>query len=710
MKDEERYFSPNVGLIKGSGFGSLAELSGFYQEKHPRDNFYKPVALEIELTNRCNLRCRECAISKDIEKAEYGLDPDLIIKVLREAGESGFYAYSFTGGEPFLRFADMAEIISAVNGLDCYKIQTNGTFFVNVDRGEEILNKLRNAGFGNKNEHVKSSLRCSVGIQDKANPGIGARINNLSEKFYEIFPYEKANLAFIITHDYREEPASAKAEFISHNFGNKPIDERIYCRPLPIHSTYENAQAQDAKEELGTLLDDADHWNCFDNSHADTPWPKMLIRANGDVYSCPSFAHVFKLGNVKKDSLKQLLRKANENEIYRLIHEEGLCGLLKQAEHYDGAIKRKKIAASTSSCHCQICKILKNTIERQDRNFKFEKRKKTEEKFTDNSMADYNHGLLLGEMRKRGVKLEPIGNTGVVEAKFDDRKELLFGLTLSSSSYTSAWIASDKFYSKKFLKHIGIPTPEGGIFPVDDRESIIAYADRLGYPLVLKPLTGSHGDYVYPHIDSVAELRQVLVLISREYLNEKHLLIEEHLEGREYRLFVTRKNFFAAVNRVPANVIGDGRLSLNRLIEKENQRRMNPRTNCLCTIKLDDVLRNHLGKQGLTLDKVPKKGEKVRLRHSSNVCMGGNCLDVTDQADLSVKKFAFDILENLTGLAFLGIDLICEDISKPLKSQHYGVCELNCSPGLSLHTVPEIGKFRDTPGAVIDLISINHEK
>lgn len=317
---------------------------------------------------------------------------------------------------------------------------------------------------------------------------------------------------------------------------------------------------------------------------------------------------------------------------------------------------------------------------------------------------DYNYGLLIKEKYKRGAELNFISNTGVVLAKFKNQTELLYDLALSGTSYTSAWMASDKFYSKKFLEHINIPTPKGRIFFINDTKNIIAYANAIGFPMVLKPLTGSHGDYVYSHIDSIAELKDVLKLITNEYLDEDYLLIEKHIEGQEYRLFVTRNNFFAAVNRVPAHIIGDGQHSLGKLIEMENFKRMNPRVNCLCTIKIDDVLKNYLKKKKITLSYKPKNRERVHLRYSSNVCMGGSCIDVTDIAHSSIKKLAFNILEELTGLMCVGIDLICEDIKKPIKTQTYGVCELNCSPGLSLHTAPEIGKFRDAPGALVDLI------
>ncbi len=317
---------------------------------------------------------------------------------------------------------------------------------------------------------------------------------------------------------------------------------------------------------------------------------------------------------------------------------------------------------------------------------------------------DYNYGLLIKALLRRGVDLKCIGDTPMILADFSGQNELLFDSTFSKTDYTSAWIASDKFYSKKFLEFAGIPTPVGGVFREIDVKKICEYAAKVGYPVVLKPLTSSHGFLVFPHIDSSYELEKAINFFRKSCQKDEVVLVEKYFSGQEYRLFVTRKGFFAVVNRIPANVTGDGLLSIKELIERENFRRMNPRANCLCTIKIDDVLSSYLEKQSKSLNFVPKKDENVQLRLSSNVAMGGNCFDVTDLAHDSVKQLAFDILYKLPGLKYVGVDLLCEDISKSLDSQKYSVCELNCVPGLSLHTVPERGFSRDSPGALVDII------
>lgn len=322
----------------------------------------------------------------------------------------------------------------------------------------------------------------------------------------------------------------------------------------------------------------------------------------------------------------------------------------------------------------------------------------------DYTKLDFNYGLLLKEIALRDIEMQMVEHSAICFVKQNGKEEMIFDSMLSSASYTAAWIAADKYYSKKFLQHIGVPTPTGKVFPPSASTEMVKYAKSLSYPVVIKPLFASHGLHVYSNIENEDELVCIVNFLKDNHAEEQLLLLEEHIPGEEFRLFVTANGFFAAVNRRPASVIGDGEHTIQELMDRENFRRMNPRDSCLCTLKIDDVMLQYLAKQNRTLDDVPSLGEKVTLRLSSNVAMGGECVDVTDIVHDSVREFAFHILSSLTGTKLLGIDLICEDITQPLSEQKHGVCELNCVPGFSLHTLPSSGTSRNSAAAVADLL------
>lgn len=329
---------------------------------------------------------------------------------------------------------------------------------------------------------------------------------------------------------------------------------------------------------------------------------------------------------------------------------------------------------------------------------------KTDDNNFDFSKISFNAGLLVKDMQGRGIKVKYIKDTQLIHAKYKSHKEILYDIHSSLLNYPLGWIINDKYYSKRWLDDRGINVAPGFFFRIDQEQEIIDYANKTGYPVVMKPTAGSHGDNVYTNIDNEAELREKLTAFKEKGAENGYLIVEKHVEGNEYRLFITKNNFFAAVVRIPASITGDGFNNVLKLIQIENHRRMNPRDTCLCEIRLDYITFDFMEKHNITIDYVPKKGEKVVLRGNSNVSTGGNCYEVTDTVHPTVIDLAKKIMGSFPDLPYLGIDLLCEDITKKIDKNNYFVCELNSAPGLSLHMMPEKGKPKNVAGALVDLL------
>jgi len=322
----------------------------------------------------------------------------------------------------------------------------------------------------------------------------------------------------------------------------------------------------------------------------------------------------------------------------------------------------------------------------------------------DLSKVDYNTGLFLKELEQRKIQLDFIGNTEVVLATYRSHTELLFDIFSSINPFVVGWIINDKVLTKKILSIAKIKVAPGEPFTRFQKMEACKFAKRIGYPVVIKPTASGHGDYVYMGINNEADLLEKIDILVDEYIGLGYYLIEKEITGQEYRLFYANNGFFAAVHRTPAKVIGDGKQSLAALVQAENYRRMNPRKNCLCEIKMDGVMFDYLEKTKHSITEIPAKNEIVQLRPSSNVSKGGNCEDITDQAHSTFRKLANQIMTAIPQARCLGIDLICEAIDQPSNRQTWVVCELNASPGLSLHMSPENGKPRNVAGALADLL------
>lgn len=261
-------------------------------------------------------------------------------------------------------------------------------------------------------------------------------------------------------------------------------------------------------------------------------------------------------------------------------------------------------------------------------------------------------------------------------------------------------IGKDKEKTKEVLKEKGIRVPEGREYSgaIMD-EKIMLDAEKLGYPVVIKPIDGSFGQGVVTNIQSEGELEYSLEYV-RNQLKYREILLEQHIPGDDYRLYVVDDQVVGAIKRIAANVVGDGKTPIKKLIERKNeQRKKNPRL-ASCLIPLNEETSHMLGKKGYTVDTIPKEGERVFLSEKSNISLGGDPIDVLDELPDVVKETAVRAIQAVPGLIHGAVDLIVHR-DKPIEEAVY-VIELNPTAQLGGILFPIEGKSRDVPAAIID--------
>jgi cyanophycin synthetase len=261
-------------------------------------------------------------------------------------------------------------------------------------------------------------------------------------------------------------------------------------------------------------------------------------------------------------------------------------------------------------------------------------------------------------------------------------------------------IGRDKNETKKYLEKANVPHPKGARFlDEDNHDKIVSYANSIGYPVVLKPTDGSFGRGVVTNIQNEEELLQALEHV-RGRLGYGDVLLEQHIPGKEYRLYVVADKVVGAMNRIPSNVTGDGVSTIKQLIDKKNKvREQNPRL-ISCPIKIDERLTNYIASQGLTLDSVIEKGQLVYLRDISNISIGGDPVDVFDKLSEEIKETAVKAIAAIPGLHHGAVDLIVSDA--PQNSNAAVVIELNPTAQIGSLLFPMKGRSRDIPAAIID--------
>ncbi len=314
-------------------------------------------------------------------------------------------------------------------------------------------------------------------------------------------------------------------------------------------------------------------------------------------------------------------------------------------------------------------------------------------------------GAIVNAARARGIpSYNLMEGTSYTQLGHGAKQRRFQATVTSGTGIIGHSIADDKDWTKQVLGDAGIPVPQGQIcYSYEDAE---AAADWIGFPVVTKPLSGNHGRGVTTDINTRDDLRSGYeAAVARARDAEQAVIVESYIKGEDHRMLVIDGHLVAAARRRPAHVVGDGRSTIRELVDVENQdpRRGVGHENLLTQINVDEQSLRMLEQANLTLDTVLPQGEIAFLKSTANISTGGTATDLTDEVHPDVK-FTMERIGRLVGLDIIGIDLLAEDLSKPLSEQPAGVVEVNAGPGFRMHMSPTHGHARPVGEHVVDML------
>ncbi len=257
-------------------------------------------------------------------------------------------------------------------------------------------------------------------------------------------------------------------------------------------------------------------------------------------------------------------------------------------------------------------------------------------------------------------------------------------------------ISRDKDLTKSLLQACGVPIPEGRT--VDSAADAWDAAQDIGLPVVIKPTDGNHGRGVFIDLNTQAE-------IEKAYANAEQqgngVIVERFVRGNEHRLLIVGGKLAAAAAGEPVAVIGDGSSTITALVHSQlnsDPRRGESEEHPLNPVQINDdpSIDMELERQGYTSDSIPATGKHVLIQRNGNVAN-----DVTEQVHPSIAAAA-SLAARIVGLDIAGVDLVVEDISKPLEQQGGAIVEVNSGPGLLMHLKPAAGNVQPIGNAIID--------
>jgi cyanophycin synthetase len=270
----------------------------------------------------------------------------------------------------------------------------------------------------------------------------------------------------------------------------------------------------------------------------------------------------------------------------------------------------------------------------------------------------------------------------------------------SRTSHIAVELASDKEETNRILGNLGLPVPQQRL--VQNPDDAAAAAERIGFPVVVKPYNANHGRGISIHLTTAEQVRAAFD-VAREH--SRSVIVESFISGEDHRMLVINGELVAVAKRVPGHVVGDGIHTIEQLVDEVNQdpRRGVGHEKALTRLLFDHQAESLLSAKGYTRETVPATGERVFLRSTGNLSTGGTATDMTDQVHPDNVEMAVRAVKAI-GLDVGGVDFLTGDITESYKEAGGGICEVNAAPGFRMHMAPSEGRPRDVGGRVMDML------
>jgi len=296
-----------------------------------------------------------------------------------------------------------------------------------------------------------------------------------------------------------------------------------------------------------------------------------------------------------------------------------------------------------------------------------------------------NNRFFIGAAYELGIPCLPLPG-GVYQYGWGTRGKWLDSSFTESTSAISGRLARHKAVTNALLQRAGIPVPAHRL--VVSADAAVEVAAALGYPVVVKPASQDGGVGVSAGLESEREVRTAFGR-AREYATD--VLVEKHVLGNDYRVYVFRERAVWALERTPAGVTGDGTRTVEQLVAIANQdpRRGDASWALMARIELDEEALELLAGIGMTPDSAPEVDRFIRLRRAANVSSGGTPVGVVGKMHPDNARLCERATQVLR-LDLAGIDLLMPDIARSWRQTGGAICEVNARPQLSGVTSPHI--------------------
>ncbi|MCC2644240.1 MAG: cphA [Burkholderiales bacterium] len=338
--------------------------------------------------------------------------------------------------------------------------------------------------------------------------------------------------------------------------------------------------------------------------------------------------------------------------------------------------------------------------------FNFEEERVAFIRFAQSKQFGPSTQSLVDAAKLRGIPYIRLNNQSLVQFGHGKFQKRIRATITSQTTDIAVVLASDKEATNQLLDALGLPVPQQKL--VRTPFEAVAAANRLGYPVVVKPLDANHGRGISINL---TDDKQVMEAFEVAVEHARYALVEQYIIGFDHRMLVVNGKLVAVAIRVPGPVIGDGIHTISQLVDivNEDARRGVGHEKVLTRIELDYQAEALMEFAGYNANSILPKDELLYLRSTANLSTGGTAIDMTDVVHPDNRHMA-ERAVGAVGLDVGGVDFLTADITKSYLEVGGAIVEVNAAPGFRMHVSPSEGKSRDVAGAVMNMLFPNkHE-
>lgn len=308
--------------------------------------------------------------------------------------------------------------------------------------------------------------------------------------------------------------------------------------------------------------------------------------------------------------------------------------------------------------------------------------------------------VLIKEAIAQGINYEIIDeNRSFIKLYNKNKTEYVVQATKTSKdTYIFPFIVNDKEFVKQELRSKNLSVPDGIVLEknMKKKEQKQLIEKFAGKKVVIKPRTTNCGVGITV-FDTPATQEEIKEAVDYAFQYDSSVIVEDYAQGKEYRFVVINGKCISVAHRRSASVVGDGKKTIKELMADKDKEPWhyileNP-------MVIDEPLKIFLKNQGLTLDSIPKKDQRIYLRRNSNCSTGGESVDVTDIMPERFKKIA-EKATKLFKAKICGVDILIDD----LKTPEYSIVEINENPGICINEWPYEGKGEKIGREILKLL------